>query len=75
MAFFSEADWNANEAMNAELAALREDLAPAWLLPPLSLEETAERYIRPALRQHLHPAVPGHGARVPGALRLPVGPA
>ena len=50
--FFSEADWNAHVAMNTELAALREDLAPAWLLPPVSLEETAERYVRPALRQH-----------------------
>ncbi len=47
---FSEADWNANQAMNDELGKLREDLAPAWLLPPLSLEETAERFIRPALR-------------------------
>ncbi|NPD29131.1 NAD(P)/FAD-dependent oxidoreductase [Corallococcus sp. AB004] len=50
--FFSEADWNAHVAMNTELAALREDLAPAWLLPPVSLEQTAERYVRPALRQH-----------------------
>jgi phytoene dehydrogenase-like protein len=50
IAFFSEADWNANQAMNAELAQMRDDLAPAWLLPPLSLEETAERYLRPALR-------------------------
>lgn len=50
LAFFSEADWNANQAMNAELAAMRDDLAPAWLMPPLSLEETAERFIRPALR-------------------------
>lgn len=50
--FFSQQDWEANQAMNAELGALRDDLAPAWLLPPLSLEETAERYIRPALRQH-----------------------
>lgn len=49
--FFSEDDWKANQAMNAELAAIRDDLAPAWLKPPLSLEETAERYIRPALRQ------------------------
>ncbi|MDC0714320.1 NAD(P)/FAD-dependent oxidoreductase [Stigmatella sp. ncwal1] len=48
--FFSEADWKANQAMNTELAAMRDDLAPAWLLPPLSLEETAERYLRPALR-------------------------
>ncbi|WP_224368716.1 phytoene desaturase family protein [Hyalangium versicolor] len=51
LAFFSEADWKANQAMNAELADMRDDLAPAWLQPPLSLEETAERFIRPALRQ------------------------
>ncbi len=50
-AFFSHADWRANQAMNAELAQLRDDLAPAWLLPPLSLEETAERYIRKGLRR------------------------
>jgi phytoene dehydrogenase-like protein len=50
--FFSEEDWRANQAMNAELAQLREELAPAWLLPPVSVEETAERFIRPALRQH-----------------------
>lgn len=49
--FFSEADWRANEAMNAELAAMRDDLAPAWLLPPVSLEETAERFIRAPLRK------------------------
>lgn len=49
--FFSEADWRANQAMNAELAAMREDLAPAWLKAPLSVEETAERFIRPALRE------------------------
>ncbi|WP_224249728.1 phytoene desaturase family protein [Hyalangium gracile] len=52
LAFFSEADWKANQAMNAELAAMRDDLAPAWLQPPLSLEETAERFIRPELRTH-----------------------
>jgi phytoene dehydrogenase-like protein len=51
-AFFSEADWRAHLAMNAELAALREDLAPAWLAEPFTVEETAERFIRPALRQH-----------------------
>src|SRR5215217_1852299 len=50
--FFSQEDWEANQAMNAELGALRDDLAPSWLLPPLSIEETAERYIRPALRQN-----------------------
>ncbi|MEH1169779.1 NAD(P)/FAD-dependent oxidoreductase [Micromonospora sp. CPCC 205539] len=49
--FFSPADVAADDAMQAELAALREDLAPAWLAEPLPVEETAERYIRPALRQ------------------------
>ncbi len=49
--YLSEADVAADAAMQAELTALREDLAPAWLAPPLSVEETAERDIRPALRQ------------------------
>jgi phytoene dehydrogenase-like protein len=49
--FFSAEDWNANAAMNLEIGQLREDLAPAMLQEPLSLEATAERYIRPALRQ------------------------
>jgi phytoene dehydrogenase-like protein len=49
--FFSEEDWNAHLAMNAEIAKLRDDLAPAWLAPPVSIEETAERYIRPKLRK------------------------
>jgi len=49
--FFSEQDWIANEAMNREVGQIRDDLAPAWLEEPLSVEATAERYIRPALRQ------------------------
>ncbi|ABK53277.1 FAD dependent oxidoreductase [Acidothermus cellulolyticus 11B] len=48
--FFTDDDARADEAMQAELAALREDLAPAWLAEPLSVPETAERYIRPGLR-------------------------
>ena len=48
---FSAADLRADDALAAELAALRADLAPAWLAEPLSVEETAERYIRPALRE------------------------
>ncbi|WDZ87469.1 phytoene desaturase family protein [Micromonospora cathayae] len=48
--FFSPADVAADDAMQAELAALREDLAPAWLTEPLPVEETAQRYVRPALR-------------------------
>jgi phytoene dehydrogenase-like protein len=48
---FSERDWRANEALSAELGALRDDLAPAWLAEPLSVEATAERHVRPALRE------------------------
>lgn len=49
--FFSERDLLANRALSAELAALREDIAPTWLEEPLSIEDTAERYVRPELRQ------------------------
>ena len=49
--FFSPADWRADEALQAELDALREDLAPAWLTEPGSVEETAERYVSPELRE------------------------
>src|SRR3954471_11117219 len=48
--FFSDADRDADDRLQAELDALREDLAPAWLQPPGSVEETAERFIRPQLR-------------------------
>lgn len=49
--FFSEADARADEALGSELAALREDLAPAWLAAPLTVEETAEKHVRAPLRQ------------------------
>ena len=49
--FFSEQDWAANQAMNREISQIRDDLAPAWLEEPLSVEGTAERYIRPGLRR------------------------
>src|SRR5262245_10882576 len=35
-AFFSEADWQANERLQAELAALRDDIAPTMLMDPFS---------------------------------------
>jgi phytoene dehydrogenase-like protein len=50
-AFTSARDVAALEAMQAELEALRDDLAPAWLQPPRPVEETAERFVRPALRE------------------------
>ncbi|MFG2060092.1 NAD(P)/FAD-dependent oxidoreductase [Micromonospora sp. NPDC048871] len=49
--FFSPADVAADDALQAELAALRADLAPAWLAEPLAVEETAQRYVRPELQQ------------------------
>ena len=49
--FFSEADWRANNRLQEEISQLREDIAPTWLEEPLSIEETAERYVRPALRE------------------------
>jgi phytoene dehydrogenase-like protein len=48
---FSPADAEADDALAAELATLREDLAPAWLAEPVPVEETAQRYLRPALRR------------------------
>jgi phytoene dehydrogenase-like protein len=51
VAFFSEADWRANEALQTEIGQIRDDVAPTWLHEPLSIEETAERYVRPALRR------------------------
>lgn len=48
--FFSEEDWRADQAMQAELEALRRDVGPTWLQEPASIEETAERHVRPALR-------------------------
>jgi phytoene dehydrogenase-like protein len=48
--FFSERDWRANQALEREIAALRDDIAPTWLQAPLSIEETAERYVRAELR-------------------------
>ncbi len=48
--FFTETDARADEALAVETAALREDLAPAWLGQPLPVEETAERFIRAPLR-------------------------
>jgi phytoene dehydrogenase-like protein len=49
--FFSEDDWDANQAMNTELGQIRDDIAPTWLEEPLSIEDTAERYVRPKLRR------------------------
>jgi phytoene dehydrogenase-like protein len=49
--FFSQADWRAHQALQEEIAQLRDDVAPTWLEEPLSIEETAEKSVRPALRE------------------------
>src|SRR5438874_7879691 len=49
--FFSEQDWRANQALQTEIGQLRDDVHATWLQEPLSIEETAERYVRPALRR------------------------
>ena len=50
VSFFSEADWRANQALQEEITAIRDDVAPTWLEEPLSIEDTAAKYVRPALR-------------------------
>ena len=37
--------------LQTEIEAIRDDIAPTWLQPPLSLEQTAAKYVRPALQQ------------------------
>ena len=48
--FFSERDFLANDALGTEIAEIRADVAPSWMQEPLTIEETADRYVRPALR-------------------------
>ena len=48
--FFSPRDVAADDGMAIEIAALRADLAPAWLREPASVEEIADRHIRPSLQ-------------------------
>ncbi len=48
--FFSARDAAADEAMQVEIAALRADLAPAWLDEPGTVEHIADRHIRPQLQ-------------------------
>lgn len=48
--FFSERDLRASAALEREIGQLRDDIAPTWLQEPLTIEETAERYVRPELR-------------------------
>jgi phytoene dehydrogenase-like protein len=49
--FFSARDLRAQRALESELELLREDVGPTWLQDPLSIEETAERFVRRELRE------------------------
>jgi phytoene dehydrogenase-like protein len=49
--FFSEQDWQAHQALTREISQIRDDLAPSWLEEPLSVHDTAQRYLRPTLRE------------------------
>ena len=51
LGFFSEQDLRANQALLEEIGRIRDDVAPTWLEEPLSIEDTAAKYVRPALRQ------------------------
>ncbi len=48
---FSSADWLADQALQQELDALRNDVGPTWLCEPLTIEETAERWVRADLQE------------------------
>jgi phytoene dehydrogenase-like protein len=47
----SDVDRAADARLGAELDALRSDLADAWLAEPGTVEETADRFVRPQLQQ------------------------
>lgn len=49
--FFSEEDFRANQALQGELAQMRDDVHRTWLEEPLSIEDTAARYVRSGLQQ------------------------
>ena len=51
LAMFTEQDWRANAALAEEVGKLRDDLAPSWLEGPVSVEATAQMYIRAELRE------------------------
>ncbi len=51
LGFFSEQDYRANQALQEEIGQIRDDVAPTWLTEPLSIEDTAAKYVRPALRK------------------------
>jgi phytoene dehydrogenase-like protein len=49
--FFSEQDWEAHCELQNELTGIRDDIAPSWLAPPLTVEATALKFVRPELQE------------------------
>lgn len=37
--------------LQTEIEAIRDDIAPTWLQHPLSLQQTADKFVRPSLQQ------------------------
>ncbi len=68
--FFSPRDVAADEQLAVEIAALRDDLAPAWLEEPAGVEEIAERHIRPQLQSTFIDLVRGSVGRLSRPVRL-----
>jgi phytoene dehydrogenase-like protein len=49
--FFSQQDFRANQALQKEIGDIRDDVHRTWLEEPLSIEETAARYVRAPLQK------------------------
>ncbi|GMH38638.1 hypothetical protein BSKO_06522 [Bryopsis sp. KO-2023] len=49
--FFSKQDWSAMQALEEELNIFRQDIGPTWMMQPLSIEQTAEKYVRSPYKQ------------------------
>src|SRR3954449_12985456 len=50
LGFFSEQDYRANQALQAEIGQLRDDVARTWLTEPLTIEAPAAKSLRGAPR-------------------------
>jgi len=50
LSFFSSQDLRAHEALQTEIGQIRDDVHGTWLEEPLSIEDTAARYVRPLHR-------------------------
>lgn len=50
--FFSAQDWQAHCRLQDEIEIIREDIAPTWMQSPLSVEQTADKFVRDELKDH-----------------------